>query len=202
MESGELNRLFEKIGENNESSFRILYNHYFPRLFRVAHFFLRNNENAEEIVLDVFIKIWNNRKKLPDIKNFKNYAFTSVKNQSLNYLKKNKILVDELDDYHTSKLIEYVGPEKIFLGKELARELEKAIASLPPRCQLIFRMVREDGMKYKEVAQTLNISLKAIENQLSIASKRIRTSLELYINEKPTKNTSFRGLNMLFNIFY
>jgi RNA polymerase sigma-70 factor (family 1) len=200
--SPDLTVLIEEINNNNESSFRIFYTHYFPRLFRVAHFYLRNNENAEEVVMDVFIKIWNNRKKLSDITNLDNYTFTMVKNHSLNFLKKNRIASDDLEEYHTTTLIEYLEPEKLFLGKELANELQKAISNLPPRCQLIFRMVREDGMKYKEVADILNISLKAVENQLQIASKRIRPSLEIYFNEKPRKTTSMKVINKLFNIFY
>ena len=161
MEGKELNNLFVEIGDNNELSFRVFYDHFFPRFFRIAHYYIRNNENAEEVVLDVFTKFWNNRKKLSAIKNFKNYAFTAVKNHSLNYLKKNKVVVEELDEYQSSKLIEYTGPEKIFIGRELAGELEKAVSKLPPRCQLIFRMVREDGMKYREVADALNMKQNA-----------------------------------------
>ena len=127
MMTSDLNVIVEEIKNNNEASFRIFYDHFFPRLFRVAHFYLRNDENAEEVVLDIFIKIWNNRKKLPEIVNLDNYTFTMVKNHSLNFLKKNRINIDELDEYHTSSLIEYLEPEKLFLGKELAKKLEKAI---------------------------------------------------------------------------
>lgn len=189
--------ILERIKNDDESSFRIFFDFYFARFYRIAHYYVKNNESAEEVVMDVFAKFWNNRKKLPEIINFKNYAYSSVKNQALNYIKKNRIDTESLDDYTSSKMIEYVEPEKLFLGRELAKELEKVVSSLPPRCQLIYRMIREDGLKYKEVAETLDISLKAVENQMLIAMKRIRTVLEVYVKEKPKK----RPFNRLANFF-
>ncbi len=188
MDNEALKHILEKIRNDDESSFRELFDFYFARFYRIAHYYVKNNESAEEVVMDVFAKFWNGRKKLPEIINFDNYAYSSVKNQALNYLKKNKIDTESLDDYTSSKMIEYVEPEKLFLGKELAKELEKVVSSLPPRCQLIYRMIREDGLKYKEVAETLDISLKAVENQMLIAMKRIRSVLEAYVDEKPRKS--------------
>lgn len=165
------------IKDGDELSFREFFDFYYERFFRIAHYYVRNNENAEEVVMDVFSRFWNRRKKLPEVLNFKNYAYSSVKNQSLNYLMKNKIDTKSLDEYNTSKMIEYAEPESLFLGKELAKELEREVSSLPPRCQLIYRMIREDGLKYRQVAEALDISLKAVENQMLIAMRRIRSIL-------------------------
>ena len=184
MESVDLKGYLIDIKNGKESSFRAFYDYYYPRFYRIAHYYVKKDHLAEEVVLDVFSKLWQNRKKLPEIKNFRNYGFTMVKNQAINYLNRNKVDLHEIDEYAESKMIEYVEPEKIYLGRELARELEKAICKLPPKCQLIFRMVREDGLKYKEVAETLDISLKAVENQLSIAMKRIKPVLETYVQGK------------------
>lgn len=181
-------RLIEGVSNGDEKSFCRFFDYYFPRFLRIAHYHVHNDETAEEVVLDVFVKLWKNRKKLLEVKNFDNYAYTSIKNQALNYLQKNNINRESLDDYATSKMIEYVEPEKLFLGKELAKELEKAVSALPPRCQLIYRLVREDGLKYKEVAESLNISKKAVENQLLIAMKRIRVVLEKYMGNPPKEN--------------
>jgi len=189
--------LIEEIKNDNESSFRNFFDYYFPRFLRIAHYYVRSNETAEEVVMDVFVKLWKNREKLPEVINFNNYAYTLLKNQALNYLSKNSITIESLDEYSTSKMIEYIEPEKLFLGKELARELEKSVSALPPRCQLIYRLVREDGLKYKEVAETLNISQKAVENQLLIAMKRIRVVLEKYM-ENPPKRKPFKQLEILF----
>ena len=186
-----LKHILKRIKNDDESSFGDFFDFYYERFFRIAHFYVKNNENAEEVIMDVFTKFWNNRKKLPEIINFNNYAYSAVKNQSLNYLKRNRIDTESLDDYTSSKMIEYVEPEKLFLGRELAKELERVVCSLPPRCQLIYRMIREDGLKYKEVAETLDISLKSVENQMLIAMKRIRSVLETYAKEKPQKRSIF-----------
>ena len=196
MDIESLKHILKRIKNDDELSFRVLFDFYYERFFRIAHYYVKNNENAEEVVMDVFTKFWKSRKKLPEIINFNNYVYSSVKNQSLNYLNKNRIDTESLDDYTSSKMIEYVEPENLFLGKELAKDLEKVVSSLPPRCQLIYRMIREDGIKYKEVAETLDISLKAVENQMLIAMKRIRSVLEVYQKEKSQK----RILNKL-NVF-
>lgn len=96
-------------------------------------------------------------------------------------------------------LVEYMEPEKLFLGRELARQIEATVSKLPPRCQLIYRMVREDGMKYKEVAETLDISLKAVENQLLIAMKRIKTVVVAF-DENQTQTSNFR--RRMLSVFF
>lgn len=187
MDPEDLKRILNGIGDGDESSFKEYFDFYYERFFRIAHYYVKNNEYAEEIVMDVFAKFWRRRKKLPEIKNLKNYAYSSVKNQSLNFLKRNSVITESLDEYTTSKMIEYIEPENLFLGKELAKELEKVVSSLPPRCQLIFRMIREDGLKYKEVAANLGISMKAVENQMHIAMKRICSVLEVHKRKRLSK---------------
>ena len=192
MDIDALSHILNNIKNGDESSFRELFDIYYERLFRIAHYYVKNNENSEEIVMDVFANFWKRRKKLPEIMNFKNYAYSSVKNQSLNFIKKNRIDTESLDEYTVSRMIEYVEPENLFLGKELAKKLEKTVSNLPPRCQLIYRMIREDGLKYKEVAETLDVSLKAIDNQMLIAMKRMRLVMEDYVKDKPNKRKFFK----------
>lgn len=198
-----LKKIIEEIAKGNEASFRIFFDYYYPRFLRIAHYYVRNNETAEEVVMDVFAKLWKNKKKLTTIVNFNNYTYTLLKNQALNYLKRNSITTELLDEYSTSKMIEYVEPEKLFLGKELAKELEKSISDLPPRCQLIYRMVREDGLKYREVAEALDISVKAVENQLLIAMKRIRSVLKIYMaSTSKRKHINRFSLLSIVTFFY
>jgi len=131
MNSETLKRKLDGIKNGDELSFREFFDFYYERFFRIAHYYVRNNENAEEVVMDVFVRFWKRRKKLPEIMNFKNYAYSSVKNQSLNYLTKNRLDTKSLDEYTTSKMIEYVEPENLFLGRELAKELEREVNKLP-----------------------------------------------------------------------
>jgi RNA polymerase sigma-70 factor (family 1) len=195
MEEEYLRQIIREIKNDNERAFKKLFDHYYPRFLRVACYHVKHEEIAEEVVMDVFIKLWKYRKKLPEISHFTNYVYTAVKNQSLNYIKKNKVPLDSLEEIGPCTLVEYLEPEKLFLGRELAKQIEAAVSNLPPRCQLIYRMVREDGMKYKEVAEALDISLKAVENQLLIAMKRVRNVVVDY-DENQTQNRQ-RGRNIL-----
>ena len=113
-----------------------------------------------------------------------------VKNQSLKYIRKRKIDLSSMDDYTMSNMIDYIEPEKLFIGKELAIELELVVRTLPARCQIIYRLVREDGLKYKNVAEILSISQKGVENQMLIAAKRIRIVFERYAERSVKKNFS------------
>ena len=190
MESKDLIRLIDEIKDGNEVSFRKFFDYYYPRFLRIAHFYIRNNETAEEVVMDVFSKLWKKRKSLKEINHFNNYTYTAVKNQSLKYIRKRKIDLSSMDDYTMSNMIDYIEPEKLFIGKELAIELELVVRTLPARCQIIYRLVREDGLKYKNVAEILSISQKGVENQMLIAAKRIRIVFERYAERSVKKNFS------------
>ena len=200
MEDEYLKLIIREIKNDDERSFKKLFDHYYPRFLRVAFYYIRNDEMAEEIVMDVFIKLWKYRKKLPEISHFTNYIYTAVKNQSINYIRKNKMSLDSLEDLGPSALIEYVEPEKLYLGRELAKQIESAVSNLPPRCQLIYRMVREDGMKYTEVADALDISLKAVENQLLIAMKRIKNVVVSY--DECQSHSRQQGRSILSLLFF
>lgn len=205
MEEDYLRQIIGEIKSDNERSFKQLFDHYYPRFLRVAYYYVKHDEMAEEIVMDVFIKLWKYRKKLPEISHFTNYIYTAVKNQSINYIKKNKIALESLEDMGQSMLVEYLEPEKLYLGRELAKQIEAAVSNLPPRCQLIYRMVREDGMKYKEVAEALDISLKAVENQLLIAMKRIRNVVVDYDESQiqiRQRGRNILSLTMLFSSLF
>ena len=182
-----LEHILTRIKNGDESSFRHFFDFYYERFFRVAHYYVRNHEIAEEVVMDVFARFWKRRNRLLEIKDFKNYAYSSVKNQCINLLNRKRIDTESLAEYSPSTMVEFVEPESLFLGKELAKELEDAVSSLPPRCQLIFRMIREDGLKYQEVAETLDVSLKAVENQMLIAMKRLSLALDVSKKKKPKK---------------
>ncbi|MEP6844807.1 MAG: sigma-70 family RNA polymerase sigma factor, partial [Panacibacter sp.] len=111
------------------------------------------------------------------------------KNQSLNALSKRaQQLVTGSFDYLDIEIEEALGdPEELMITEEMLLRMQKAVDDLPPRCKMIFKLIREDGLKYKEVAQILNISVNTIDVQMAIAVKRICTALQL---EKPKRNFS------------
>ncbi len=159
--------------EGDRQSFKELYNHYFKRLLHFSFLIVGTKETAEEIVNDVFLKIWERRKTLYEIDNPDVYFYVATKNKSLDVLKSQTTHTSDIENINEAALKVSINPESIMISKELRKKIEKAIETLPPRCKLIFKLVKEDGLKYKEAAAILDLSPKTIENQLSIATKKL-----------------------------
>lgn len=165
---------------DDESAYKELFLVYYKPLQQFAFSFIKSQELAEEIVSDVFLKIWEKRAELESIGNLKVYLYVSIKNTALKYLLKQKrqvaISLDELDieleSFHWT-------PEELVLTAEMMKKIEDAINDLPPRCKIIFKLIKEDQLRYKEVAEILNVSVKTIDSQLAIALKKISKAIQL-----------------------
>lgn len=163
---------------NNQQAYSELFLHFYPSLQQFAFSFLKSKQLSEEAVSDVFIKIWENRKTLHTITNLKFYLFTSTRNTALNYLKKQKGRQNLLpDDYWVELNSVFFDPEQLMITAEMIRKIQEAVQSLPPRCKLIFKLVKEEELKYREVAELLNLSVKTVENQMTIALKKIGSAI-------------------------
>jgi RNA polymerase sigma-19 factor, ECF subfamily len=149
-----------------------------PSLLQFATSITKSKQLSEEIVSDVFIKIWQKRQQLDKIENLPYYLFTAVKNHAINELQKQKknlsLALDEVTVQFRSL---YYDPEQKLITSEIIRLIQLSISQLPPRCQLIFKLIKEDGLKYKEVAELLHLSVKTIENQMTLAIKKIGASI-------------------------
>jgi RNA polymerase sigma-70 factor (ECF subfamily) len=170
-----IQKLLDRISlEGDEKAFQQLFELYVDGLSRFSNSILKNKELAEEAVSDVFYNVWVHRSKLSQIENFKAYLFASVRNTALNYLDKEKrSKVIQLEDLSVSILIDEICPESELISKELKEAIGRAIDHLPERCKLIFILAKIEQLKYKEIAQILDISVKTIDNQLTIAIKKI-----------------------------
>lgn len=159
-------------------AYKELYYHYFDGLQRFAWSFVKSNEVAEEIVSDVFIKIWQVRNRLTEIENLKVYLYTIARNFSLNYLQRSqKSPPLSLDEVKIEPLVEFGNPEDIFITGELKTRIQLLIHELPPQCRIIFQLVKEEGLAYKEAAEILQVSPLTVRNQLAIAVKKIAAAL-------------------------
>jgi len=155
-----------------------LYNLLFPGLHRFAHAFVKNRDTAQDIVSDVFIKLWQIRGRLMEIGNLKVYLFTLARNFSYNYLTQQyKKVVVSLDDADPEVLITFDDPEALCISADAVEKIRMAIRQLPPQCRIIFQLVREEGMKYKEVADVLHLSVLTVRNQVAIATRKIASLL-------------------------
>lgn len=174
-----LRNLIERIAYDNDAiAYKELFLLYHKRLLTFSMTITRSKESSEEIVSDVFFKIWTSRKILTSIENFHLYIYIITKNLSINrFLKEKKEQSFSLDEAVVDVKAIHGDPEQIMITSEMHRRIRSAIEALPPKCQLIFKLIREDGLKYKEVAKLLDLSLKTIENQMTIALKKISESI-------------------------
>jgi RNA polymerase sigma-70 factor (ECF subfamily) len=164
----------------SEDDFRLLYELLYDRFFRVAGYYLKREEWTQEVVLDVFLTLWNRRASLASIDNFDNYCFILLKNASLNYLEKQKAEFVPLDDKIKPEHTE--TPESNLLNDELLLIYVDALDELPPKCREVFILIREQGLSYKEVAYQLGISIKTVDAQLQKAIKSIKEKIKLYFS--------------------
>ena len=155
---------------DDTQAYRQLFLLFYPSLVIFAVSIIKSKQLAEEIVSDVFIKIWEKRHQLDKVENLSYYLFTAVKNRCLNQLhdSRNREGIDINDTIFEFKSL-YHDPEQKFISAEMIKEIQSSIRQLPPRCQLIFKLVKEDGLKYKEVADLLHLSVKTVENQMGFA---------------------------------
>jgi RNA polymerase sigma-70 factor (ECF subfamily) len=150
---------------------------------------LKNKEIAEEIVSDVYVKIWNNRSHLEEIINLKSYLFICVRNGCLSHLRKVKnekiIYTDSVNEY---SFLPVEGPEDSLIEKEIIEQIYAAIETLPCKCKLAFTLAKINGLKYREIAEVLDITEKTVNNHLILAVKKITELLN--VNKKTSVKKS------------
>jgi RNA polymerase sigma-70 factor (family 1) len=183
-----LRGLLEQIARDDQKAFGVLFQMFYKRLLGFAFQYVRTTEVAEEIVSDVFIKLWSKRSELSKIEHPEAYLFIAVKNGSLNYLEKYSLYqVVQLPDNDRSELINLDNPQKELEWKELLYKMDEAVSTLPGECQRVFRLSREEGFKTKEVAAILNVSPRTVETQLYRAIKKIDSMLSSYLSRASKK---------------
>lgn len=178
--------LLEEIALNNsEKAYKTLFIEMHESLHSFACNILKSSEDAEEVVSDFFIAIWQRRASLRAIENPKLYFFVGVKNTALNkWAAKKRQLLPQADEWQTSLKSVFFNPEELMLSAETVKKIMNAVNDLPPKCKTIFKLIKEEGLKYAEVAKLLDISVKTIEAQMAIALRRIKTHSE-FKNEFP-----------------
>ena len=188
LETTRVSNLLKKISKNNdEEAFRNFFDLYYARLFRWAGYWVSFEPMAEEVVSDVFVKIWKNRKNIPQISDIDSYLFVATKRQALNYLRQQdkKQEACRSADFEITRYTS--SPDEECMHDELKEAVSKAVTKLPDRCRLVFELVRFEGMKYQEVANHLSISPKTVENHLLKATSSIRECIREYREQDDLK---------------
>ena len=178
MTEQEVRRYLRKMGEqDSQTAFREFYDMTYDRLFRIAYYYTRHEEWAQEIVHDVFLKLWERRKQLLDIANIEDYCFVLVKNASLNYIEKEERRSVSSGDLLPDEAGQDASPEEVLISEELFARYVKALDRLPERCREVFIRIREEKQTYAQVAEELGISTKTVDAQLQKATARLKEML-------------------------
>ena len=168
---------------DDDKAFESLFHLLNTPLIKFSMMYVHQKEAAEEIVSDVFVRCWLNRKSLTGVRNMDTYLFIAVKNQSLNYIKKHAhIYLVQIEDTNQVKLVNSFNPQEELEKKELHFKMQQSIEALPQQCRIIFKLIKEEGIKYKEVAEILNISPRTVQTQLFRAMKKLAVVLSDHLN--------------------
>jgi len=173
-----IEKRLDEAGRMGEREFEELFRNYFTPLMAFSRRILGDEDDAREVVHQVFINLWEKRSELDLSTSLKSYLFTSVNNRSLNVIRDRKKFSSEevpesAGEWDVSAQIE---------AMELEEKIRTAIKTLPERCREIFELNRFGGLKYSEIASQLDISVKTVENQMTKALKILREQLGKYLS--------------------
>ena len=177
--------LYQRLKEGDERAFNALFQKYYSSMCHFARQFLNDSEMAEETVQDMFVRIWEKRESLNIETSVKHYFFRSVRNHCLNQIQHQKIRKQYASMVKESAHQD-IDPDQYYVEVDLLKRIENSIDSLPAKRQEIFRLSREQGLKYKEIAEELKISVKTVEAQMGLALKHLREDLKEFSNHLVT----------------
>jgi RNA polymerase sigma-70 factor (ECF subfamily) len=167
---------------DDQLAYKELYISLYPSLYHFIIDMIKSRQITEEIISDVFIKIWEKRKSLEEILNLRVYCFVAAKNLTLNQLEKEKrqatCNIEECVSLMNSRSED---PEQLMITEEMRQRIRQVVDTLPARCKMTFKLVKENGFRYREAAEILQISEKTVENQLAIALKKINAVIHFDI---------------------
>ncbi|MDJ1501368.1 RNA polymerase sigma-70 factor [Xanthocytophaga agilis] len=168
----------------NSDAVETLFKQYHKELCRWAYTFVRDKEQAQDIVQEVFLKLWNNREELEWGEQLRSYLYKSTTHVSLNHLE--RLQKKHTIHQHIQQSNNFVSNDTTdsVLFNELHEKVQQAIANLPPKCKVIYLLSRQEGLKYQQIAEQLDLSVKTVENQMGIALEKLRISLKPYLSKE------------------
>jgi RNA polymerase sigma-70 factor (family 1) len=170
-------KLIVKISEGDEEAFTLLFYHYGAIIHPVVLKIVKEEAAAEDIVAEVFLKLWINRKGLTGVTNLAGYIYRTATNFSINHLKRNKTETHALQDIYLDLPSHDATAEEQFTVQELKKSIHQAVEGLPGQRRRIYELSREKGLSRKEIADLLQISENTVKNQLRIALRHIQESI-------------------------
>lgn len=169
---------------DSQTAFKSLYLAYFQKLMRFTSLYAPTTVEAEEIVSDTFLSLWNNRKALPEVANLDAYLYGIARHKAISLYRTRHMEKVQIDE-NTIDLFAHTDttPEEELISKECVDHLNEAIDTLPDKCKMAFKLIREDKMKYKDAANVLEISVKTLEAHIATAMRKLREALAKEISD-------------------
>ena len=168
--------LLERLRAGDAAAFDTIFRTWYAPLVRAADAMLHERAAAEEIVQDVMLEMWRRRERLAPEGTPQAYLFQSVRNRALNHLRHERVK-QRAEPYVIGEGSRDAAASSAIVESEIDRALRAAVASLPPRCREVFELSRGHGLRYGEIAETLGVSVKAVEAQMGKALRVLRERL-------------------------
>jgi RNA polymerase sigma-70 factor (ECF subfamily) len=169
--------IIERIRQGDVKQFESLFRSSYVSLVRYAKTLLKDHDTAEEIVQDLFCRIWKDRERIKIESSFNGYLFRAVHNRCLHYIEHSRIVEKHAEQMSFLQQESPESPSDILNYKELQATIASILEKLPERCGKIFYMNRFEGLKYNEIAEKLSVSVKTVEANMGKALKEFRKEL-------------------------
>ena len=171
-----LKTLFQEIALNDsQTALQSVFRLYYAKLSVFILYYIKSHSTAEEIASDVFVTLWHERRQLVNVNNPKAFLYTIARNIAISHIRREKKGGVAVDIFATKEIVDSgFNPEAHLISSELMRKLDEAVESLPEKCRIVFKMIREERLKYREVAEILNVSVKTIETHMRLAIRRLQ----------------------------
>lgn len=170
--------IIRRLKSDDKSALDDLFGYYYPRLYQFSKSILKIENEIDDILQEVFVKIWLNRQKIGNAETFNAYIFTVTKNELLNLIRKRLRDQTFRDQLFLRSVAEEYQPENQLEFEEIKAGIDQIVAKLPEKRRQIFILSRTDGLSNKEISQKLNISEKTVEDHITHAIKQIKRSMK------------------------
>jgi RNA polymerase sigma-70 factor, ECF subfamily len=165
----------------SKKEFESLFREYFKPLTAFAFKFTKDLDDAKSIVHDVFARVWEKRAEIDLSKSVRSYLYTSVNNRSLNYVRDRKKFVKHASDDELTNTEHHAEWNDLLSEDDIHKRVEAALEAMGTKAKEVFLLSRNEGLKYNEIAEKLNLSVKTVETHMSTALKELRNYLKEYL---------------------
>jgi RNA polymerase sigma-70 factor, ECF subfamily len=173
--------LITGLRNNDELVFETLFKDYYERLCNYAYTMINDVDEAEEMVQNMFLVLWEKRESIDIHTSVKSYLYRSVHNNCLNLIKHYKIRYEHSEHYRHQPEEEVDDTSQSLISKELEQQINLSINSMPDQCRTVFKLSRLENLTYSEIAEQLNLSVKTVDNHMGKALRILREKLKEWL---------------------